>query len=443
MDVTTAARGVLDLMGGEGVVLSDDLNEVEAKVREAVLRVGARAVELQLEGKKLGYEGSSRPCPCGGTQKFVGHRPRTLASLLGPLTFERAYYHCAACGAGSRPYDERAGLGEGHETVALAKAAVLLAAHDPFAPAARLLHALTGQRLGDRTVLRLAERVGAAAAAREASAASAALGEAKTWEAPAAEAAPARLYVAVDGVMVHRGDWNEAKCATCYWDTEPKPAERKPAPEGRGEREARYAVRFEAAADFAAFVWGLACRCGLEGAREVVLLGDGAAWIWDHVAPILGAGEGPKVTCVTDWYHVMEHVWACGKALHGEGSAATEAWAKGYETLLWEGKYPRVLELLAEERSRTRSPPRRAALEQLATYLANQGGRLDYARFRAAGFDIGSGRVEAACKHVVAVRMKRSGMIWSDDGAQQMLSLRTAYLNGWWDQLWDARPLVA
>jgi hypothetical protein len=39
--------------------------------------------------------------------------------------------------------------------------------------------------------------------------------------------------------------------------------------------------------------------------------------------------------------------------------------------------------------------------------------------------------------------MKRSGMIWSDTGAQQMLSLRTAYLNGQWDQLWATHPLAA
>lgn len=79
----------------------------------------------------------------------------------------------------------------------------------------------------------------------------------------------------------------------------------------------------------------------------------------------------------------------------------------------------------------------------MATYLKNQGRRLRYDHFRAAGYDIGSGRVESACKHVVANRMKRSGMIWSDDGAQQMLSLRAAYLNGGWAQLWDTKPLLA
>ncbi|MFN0135096.1 MAG: ISKra4 family transposase, partial [Phycisphaerae bacterium] len=73
----------------------------------------------------------------------------------------------------------------------------------------------------------------------------------------------------------------------------------------------------------------------------------------------------------------------------------------------------------------------------------NQDDRLAYDRFRAAGLDIGSGRVEAACKHVVALRMKRCGMRWSKRGSQAVLSLRTAWLNGDWDGVWAAKPLAA
>jgi hypothetical protein len=103
----------------------------------------------------------------------------------------------------------------------------------------------------------------------------------------------------------------------------------------------------------------------------------------------------------------------------------------------------RAVELrLEEERRRTRSVPKHQAIRQLVAYLTNQGRRIAYDRFRAADCDIGSGRVESACKHVVANRMKRSGMIWSNDGAQEMLSLRTACLNGQWNQIWEEKPLL-
>jgi hypothetical protein len=92
--------------------------------------------------------------------------------------------------------------------------------------------------------------------------------------------------------------------------------------------------------------------------------------------------------------------------------------------------------------TQTRSPPKRAALQALLTDVANQDGRLAYDRFRAMGLKIGSGRVEAACKHVVGLRMKQSGVRWCRTGSQNTLSLRVAWRNGNWDRLWASHPLA-
>lgn len=441
MDRTTLAQHVLELLADEGVNLGDDLEQVERIIRDTVLGVGANAMELHLSRQPLGYEGSSRACEgCQENQKFVAHRPRTLATLMGQVTIKRAYYHCRHCKASCCPYDQRTGLGSGQESVGLAKAAALLATMDPFIPAATLLHELTGQKLGDRTVHRIARKVGQAADEQERAAALAMA----AWAVPLeqVEAKPRRLYVTVDGVMVHRQQWNEAKCVCCYWEDDVPPSG---PPDGGVEeggkppRHSRYCVRFESAEQFKAFVWSLAMRCGLEQAVEVVLIGDGAAWIWDHIAPILGE----RTICITDWFHVMEHVWGCGNALFGQGTAEAAAWVKQRESWLWEGRWQELVSDLQQHKRQTRSIPQHESLDSLITYLSNQGQRLDYARFRTMGLDIGSGRVESACKHVVQNRMKRSGMIWSDTGAQQMLSLRTAYLNGHWDQLWATHPLAA
>ena len=86
--------------------------------------------------------------------------------------------------------------------------------------------------------------------------------------------------------------------------------------------------------EFRAFVWALACQCGLESAREVVFAGDGAAWIWEQIAPILGE----KTICITDWYHVTEHLWDCGRTLFGEGSEAAEAWVEEVQVDVVEGQ---------------------------------------------------------------------------------------------------------
>ena len=54
--------------------------------------------------------------------------------------------------------------------------------------------------------------------------------------------------------------------------------------------------------------------------------------------------------------------------------------------------------------------------------------------------EIGSGRVEAAGKHVIGQRMKQSGMRWSKPGSQNTLALHVAWLNGDWDRLWASHP---
>jgi hypothetical protein len=421
MDDTRIAQEVLAYLAGEGIELSEDLTQVEQVVLEQMRRIGAWVIESHLARQRLGYEGSSRACACGGRQRFVEHRAKTIATRLGTVRIRRAYYRCRQCGSSSLPYDARVGLGDGPESVGLAKAATLLGVHEPFGGGARLLYELTGQRLSPSTVERLTERVGARAAADQREQAS----RIADWDTPPAEVAPERLYVAVDGTMVHREDgWREAKCVTCYWD------------EPDGTRQARYSVRFEEVRRFVGFVWALACRCGLEQAPEVVLLGDGARWIWDHVGGLL-----KEATLIVDWYHAVAHLWDCGQTLHGEGTPATADWVARHKNLLWAGNWAGLLTSLRNQLARARGPTKRSALKTLITYVENQGDRLAYDRFRARGLDIGSGRVEAACKHVVGTRMKRNGMRWSAGGAQTTLSLRTVWLNGHWDTFWTQHPL--
>jgi len=301
---------------------------------------------------------------------------------------------------------------------------LLLAVHHPFRQAADLLKSLTGQSVSSKTIHRLTLRVGQTAREQEDEEAEGM----KTWRPCTAEMEPERLYVTTDGVTVRLEEgFKEAKVVTCYGETSP----------GRPFR--RHRVRFESAEPFAAYAWSLACRCGLAKAREKVLLGDGAAWIWEHVGGVLGE----DTTHIVDWYHAMEPVWDCGRVLYGEGTGATAAWVKKRENLLWNGEVRKILQRLKGEADGESNAEKHKALTGLMTYLTNQDARLAYDRFRARGLDIGSGQVESACKNVVAARMKRAGMRWSSRGAQAVLSLRTLYLNAQWERFWCRKPLAA
>lgn len=424
MDRNELAEALLGYAATEGVELTDDVNELERLLRDKALAIAAAAVELRLSRCKPGYVGPTRPCGCGSVQKFVEHRPKTIQTLVGQVSFKRAYYRCRECRASSLPYDERVGLGEGAVSEAMGKAVCLCGVHEPFDAGSRMLHELTGQRVSPAGTHRITQKVGAVADKRERELAA----RMQRWDEPPAEVHPDTLYVSVDGVMAHTdGDWHEAKTVTCYWDDA-----------ATGKRQSKTAVRFEDAEHFVPFVWALACRCGLSVAKRVVLIGDGARWIWERIAPAI-----EPTYQIVDWYHAMEHVWGCGKALHGEGCDETTAWVKGIEALLWDGNVRAIQSQLQSELSRTRSPGKREALQGLTTYLTNQDERLAYDKFRATGLDIGSGPVEAACKSLVAVRAKRPGMQWTQTGAQSTLSLRAAYLSHDWSAFWATHPLAA
>jgi hypothetical protein len=117
--------------------------------------------------RALGYQGARRRCRCGRTRRFVEHRPKSVATLLGLVRIRRAYYRCAAWGASALPCDQQVGLGDGPESVGLAKAAALLGHQESSETASWTLYELTGQGLSESTIERLIERVGGVAAAQE------------------------------------------------------------------------------------------------------------------------------------------------------------------------------------------------------------------------------------------------------------------------------------
>jgi hypothetical protein len=423
MDNTTVAQDVLGVLALEGKALSVDIGEAERVIREKVLAIGQEALRLHLECKKLGYVGCHDACECGQRRKFVGYRTKQVVTLLGEVKLQRAYYHCRHCGSSSLPYDQQAGLCSAAASPGVSRAACLLGIEMPFAQAAQVLWELTGIRVSESTVARLAGRAGAKADAMEREEAQ----RMEQWSSPPEAPVAGRLYNSADGTMVHtRRKWQEVKTQVCYWK------------DAQGRHQARYRSRLEGIEEFVGHAFALASRWGLEKCRQSVLIGDGAAWIWERLGPIFD-----ESIQIVDWYHAAEHIWACGKAIHGEGTEACRAWVEAKKALLWQGQRATLLEQLQVERDRVRARNKRAALDGLKTYLTNQGSRLDYPKFRDQGLDIGSGTVESACRHVVQSRMKRAGTRWSVSRAQAVLCLRCCRLNGQWDSFWAARPLAA
>jgi hypothetical protein len=405
-------------------LVQHDLGAAEELVKQKMQLLGQGLLQRLVDRHRNGYQGTSIACPCGGSMRMVQHRPKDIHTLFGMITIKRAYYHCPHCGQSLVPYDLASGLGSEHISPALAKACCLLAVDDSFEQTSRKIEALTGQKVSDNTIERLAEHVGSVAMTQQ----SQSLQEFfERRQIPAAQNHPETLYIAVDGTDAHEKDgWHEVKVGAIYWQEEHDKTD-----------VSRFVASFENSERFGWHLWLAACRWGLRQAQRVVYLGDAAGWIRTEHHRHFG-----RATFIIDWYHASEHVWGCGKVLFGEGTEATKTWVEQRLSLLWDGWTKKLLDDLKQRGKRHRGGKRKA-IDSLYGYIGSNEEQMRYDVFRATGYDIGSGAVEGACKNVVGKRLKQSGMIWSRFGSSSMLALRITWLNDEWEPLWQKKPLAA
>lgn len=171
-----------------------------------------------------------------------------------------------------------------------------------------------------------------------------------------------------------------------------------------------------------------ALREGLGRARATLVVADGAPWIWNLVQERwAGASE------VLDFYHASQHLWALGRALHGEEEAAAQAWVESRLHRLRHGEEQRVLAGIGK----LKAPPGAAgeAVEREKKYFETQAGRMNYQRMARRGWPIGSGPVESACRQKQC-RFKRPGQFWTSEGLRHLGALTEARHNRQWEELW-------
>ena len=178
----------------------------------------------------------------------------------------------------------------------------------------------------------------------------------------------------------------------------------------------------------------------VERAQRVVVMGDGAPWIWN-----LAEEHFPQALEMVDYYHAVEHLWACGEALWGnrDTSPATQGWVRRYRRLLKRGRVDRVL--AAIERGKQGRPLSNTAgttVRRNLEYFRINRHRMQYDRYRRLKLPIGTGAVEGSCKFVVQARFKKPGARWSECGLRHMLDLKLARLNQQWETLWPHLRLV-
>jgi hypothetical protein len=314
----------------------------------------------------------------------------------------------------------------------------------PFEPAVDQVQEALGVAVSREVARRTTEELGAVAEAQVQDAIERAQHGHAVWtEAEiqtAADGETALLAVEVDGVQVQRDEgWHEMKVLTIA----PLGPDLVVDPQ-TGRRHlawgaASYGAGVEAAEAFWWRVYVEACRRGLgtPAVRRVVVLGDGAAWIWERARAFLGVG-GTAVIEIVDIYHAYGYLWAVGNAVFGADSSEATAWVEPLKERLYEQGATPVLAALAALTPATAEAAE--AHHAAVSYFATHAARMDYPRFVAQHLPIGSGAVESSCKCLVEARAKQAGMRWRTPGVQHVTSLRALHRSGRWDAFWRSQP---
>ncbi len=316
---------------------TDDTATLE-QIEEAVERIGQAILpELQhtLTSKRAKKPRDNQTtCSCGGRARYRCVETRTLVTRHGLLPWTRPTYYCSACGKGFAPLDATLGLDKADTTLCVRRWVALLAPQLGFMAARQVLQQVRGLDLSAATIERIAVHVGTGLRTAQHQ-------EAKLHHQDRLPdrrtPCPRRLYIGADGLMVPlREAWKkdgslgalqcrygECKTGVVYETARDKA--------GRDTRVLThsYTATLEGVEPFELLLGTLAHRCGHHAAQEVVVLGDGAPWIWFMFGRLF-----PSAIQILDFYHACEHLARVAEAMYGADTDRSRPWQKARQAEL-------------------------------------------------------------------------------------------------------------
>lgn len=169
--------------------------------------------------------------------------------------------------------------------------------------------------------------------------------------------------------------------------------------------------------------------------RPVICLMDGERALWEMQREHFAGAVG-----ILDLFHVLERLWAVAHCSHKEGSESARRYVEERLRDLLQGRVGYVIAGLRRRLSGGKlSGPKKKVVRSAVEYLANNRQHMRYDEYLAAGYPIGSGVAEGACRHLVKDRLEQTGMRWTVEGAQAMLHVRALYLNDQWEDFIEFR----
>ena len=391
-------------------------------------------------------------CPdCGHMLKVTAHRrERTVNATVGPIRFERSYGRCERCQKQVYPADVALGLhARAKGSPRVQEICALTALRAPAAQAQDDVRRMCGLDIGASTLHREAKRQGERAIQLRAQAV--AMAEHPDGADRLAAQAPklpphSTMVIEIDAWNIRERDyWGQTKKRRdageevgrwhwVYTGTVFRLDHRGTSENGRHFVIDRGYVATRAGLDaFRKQLHAEALQRGLRQAETVLILGDGAVWIWN-----LAANQFGKAQQRVDLYHVKQHLWTLAAELHGKNTEEAEEWVRPYLRWLERRKNGALdvitdLEQLLETLADTEEKKREALSKEIG-YMQTHKERMDYKSAKALGQPCGSGAIESTCSQYQR-RFKLTGQFWSLEGDEAFLALATLHRNERWHLL--------
>src|ERR1043166_1155284 len=377
--------------------------KLELLVRAAVFKTANEFVGWLLQQAVEAAQAAYQP---KAGQHGKGAEKLRVQGIFGTFELERDYYYHAGKKQGHYPADAALGLEVGY-TPALARLMCLEGADEAtYLKAQRHLEQTGGISVEARQIQRVVQRVG---------------GAAQSWQErepqPGSEKAPI-LYVSADGTGVpmvseevqgRHGKQADGTARTrqaylgCVFTQHRVDEQGRPV---RDWDSTTYVSSFKSIDEFGPVLRREALRRGMGAAGKVVLLIDGATGLEN-----MGKSCFKDAVQIVDFYHAMEHAGKVLGALIGKEHPEYKKRLRRWAGDLLKDK---VQNLIKQARRQSAGEAQARAVEEALGYFERNVSRMKYGTFRAAGYFIGSGVVEAGCKTVIGARCKQSGMFWSE-----------------------------
>ena len=404
-------------------------------------RAGAAVLSLLLSQREPVVP--SVACKCGQQSRYHSQRKRHVLTALGEAEIERAYYYCSQCHQGHCPRDRELSIVDTDYSPGVRRMLATVGSETSFERGRIQLELLAGLTVTRKAVERHAEAIGEEIAQRE----QAQIQRALQLDLPVVLGPRIPIfYIEMDGTSVpvvptetqgrpgkngEQAQSREVKLGAVFTQTtideEGRPV--------RDEASTTYTGAIETAEQFGRRLYTEAWERGWSRAEKKVVLGDGAVWIWN-----VADREFPGALQIVDLYHAREHLWDLATQVFAN-EKERKRWGASMQAILDAGKIEQIVGIL-----RSLSPPIPDLCETLRTeadYFERNAERMRYPLFRQQHLFVGSGVIEAACRTVIAQRLKLSGMFWTVRGANAIIALRCCRLNDRFDDYWDSRSKAA